>query len=413
MKKTMATAGVVGLAALAFQTADAAVLTGTISKTANTCPAAISALNGDDCSYNDSHTQPGTDPWVGPDRSSGFYSSSLALNPTTDWTREPSPGDGKVSPNVIANITIGAGNVVSGTIVIGPVAFNNFSAGPAGRGEDGWTSATITLAPKAADSLIGTHTLIIGSAGFPPYIQASNASDQFPSETAADSNASPAPDVLWWATPAPAIGITNVEGNTGTTGTMGVSDFVGYSCNDVNGNPADGACGGASSFQDRGNFENILLKIRRDTAGNPIGVEGFLVQGGAGAQNPATTPNWVAWTFSATVDTDGDGILDINDNCTLTDNNGTTTANPPQTCDANQEGFGNICDADINNTGLTTSGDYTLLRNALNTANAAADLNCSGLVTSSDYTILRNRLNTAPGPSGLTCASTPPNPPCP
>ena len=48
-----------------------------------------------------------------------------------------------------------------------------------------------------------------------------------------------------------------------------------------------------------------------------------------------------------------------------------------------------------------TSADYVILRDALNTANAAADLNCSGLVTSSVYSVLRNRLNMAPGPSGL------------
>jgi hypothetical protein len=298
MKRVIATAGVAGLAALAFQTADAAVLYGSMSNNSNTCPFAVGGVNLDDCSYNDSFAQGGSDPWVGPDRSSGFYSSSLANNPTTDWTRAPMPGDGKVSPNVTANLTI-TGTTVSGTLVIGPVAYHNFSAGPAGRGEDGWTSATITLTPKAADSVVG-NTLVIGSAGFPPYLLAADASDQFPSETGADSNASPTPDVLWWAGPSP-IGITNVEGNTGTTGTMGVADFVGWNCNDVDGNAATGACSSASSFRGRGNWENILLKITTDGSGNATAVEGFLVQGGAGAPSSTTLPNWVAWTFGATV----------------------------------------------------------------------------------------------------------------
>ena len=74
-------------------------------------------------------------------------------------------------------------------------------------------------------------------------------------------------------------------------------------------------------------------------------------------------------------DTDGDGIQDPIDNCRL-------TANPLQQ-DANLDGFGNICDADINN---------------------------SGTVTTADFGLLRARLGTAPGPSGLACAGTIPCP---
>ena len=176
-----------------MQTADAAVLIGKLSNNANTCPNAIGALNGDDCSYNDSYNQLDVDPWVGPGPSSGFYASSLAGGV---WTNTPAPGDGKVQPTVTANLTIDGSNQVSGTIVIGAVAIQNFSAGPTGRGEDTWTSATITLVPKVADSVVGS-TVVIGSAGFPPYLQAANASDQFTSETGADSNnSSSAPDIL-------------------------------------------------------------------------------------------------------------------------------------------------------------------------------------------------------------------------
>lgn len=93
------------------------------------------------------------------------------------------------------------------------------------------------------------------------------------------------------------------------------------------------------------------------------------------------------------LDTDGDGVPDGIDNCTL-------VANPTQ-LDADGDGYGNLCDADLNNTGLVTAADYVILRNVLNTADPVADLNGSGLVTAADYTILRSRLNTAPGPSGL------------
>jgi hypothetical protein len=294
MKSAIATAGVVGLTALAFQTSDAAVLNGFLSNTANTCPAAIGGTNGDDCSYNDSFAQSGSDPWIGPDRSSAFYSSSLANG---NWTVEPTPGDGKVAPALSVNLTISGSNVVSGTIVIGPVAYHNFSAGPSGRGEDGWTSATITLTPKTADSVAG-NTYVIGSAGFPSYLQSINSTDQFPSETGADSNLGPTPDVPWWSGPSP-VGITHVEGTPGTIGTLASAAVVGWTCNDTDGVITTGACNSASSFRGRGNFENVLLRIQTDGAGNATFVEGFLVQGGAGTANPFTTPNWVAWTFSA------------------------------------------------------------------------------------------------------------------
>jgi len=303
MKKSatrIAAIGAVGLASLAFQTADAAILNGTLSNNANTCANAIGALNGDDCSYNDNWIQPGNgstiDPWVGPGPSSGFYSSSLANGV---WTNEPTPGDGKVNPSVSANITIGGGNLVSGTITVGPVAYHNFSAGPTGRGEESFTSAVITLTPKAADHVNG-NTLIIGSAGFPAYLLAADASDQFPSETGADSN-NGSPDILWWAGPEPSgIGITVGEGNTGTTSSSHV--VSGWGCNDVDGNALTGACNSASTWRNRGNFENILLKIVTDGAGTALSIEGFLVQGNTGTGttdiNGAKNGNWVAWTFS-------------------------------------------------------------------------------------------------------------------
>ena len=54
-------------------------------------------------------------------------------------------------------------------------------------------------------------------------------------------------------------------------------------------------------------------------------------------------------------DADGDGVPDASDNCTL-------VANPTQ-LDADVDGYGNICDADLNNNGLVTTSDYTILRN--------------------------------------------------
>ncbi len=104
----------------------------------------------------------------------------------------------------------------------------------------------------------------------------------------------------------------------------------------------------------------------------------------------------VAWQLLP--DADADGAYDSRDNCISVYNR--------DQFDADDDGYGNICDADLNNSGEVTVADYTILRNLLNTDDPVADLNHSGHVTVADYTILRNRLNTAPGPSGL-CAATP------
>ena len=97
-------------------------------------------------------------------------------------------------------------------------------------------------------------------------------------------------------------------------------------------------------------------------------------------------------------DSDGDGIPDANDNCTL-------EANPTQ-LDADADGYGNRCDADLNNSGTVTTADFGLLRSVLgqpasaSATAAAADMNGSGTVTTADFGLLRARLGTAPGPAG-------------
>ncbi len=97
-------------------------------------------------------------------------------------------------------------------------------------------------------------------------------------------------------------------------------------------------------------------------------------------------------------DGDGDGIADAVDNCTL-------VANPDQ-CDSDQDGFGNRCDADLNNNGATNAQDSTLFRQQLGQSSAApgynvADINCNGVVNAQDSTLFRALLGAPPGPSAL------------
>ena len=108
---------------------------------------------------------------------------------------------------------------------------------------------------------------------------------------------------------------------------------------------------------------------------------------------------WALAVRPGDVDADGDLVVDHLDNCTL-------VANPTQ-LDADGDGYGNACDADLNNSGTVTTADFGLLRSVLGQAAgssalaAASDLNGSGTVTTADFGLLRARLGTVPGPSGL------------
>jgi CSLREA domain-containing protein len=97
-------------------------------------------------------------------------------------------------------------------------------------------------------------------------------------------------------------------------------------------------------------------------------------------------------------DTDGDGVLDQYDNCTL-------VANASQ-CDSDGDGFGNHCDVDLNNNGFGNSQDYVLFRQQIGQPSTApqynqADFNCNGFVNSQDYILFLNRIGQPSGPSGL------------
>lgn len=101
-------------------------------------------------------------------------------------------------------------------------------------------------------------------------------------------------------------------------------------------------------------------------------------------------------------DTDGDTQLDGFDNCTL-------VANTNQR-DSNGDYYGNVCDADLNNSGLTNTADFAIQRSVLNQSvgnllAAAADLNHSGTVTAADFAILRSVLNQSASASPTAAAA--------
>lgn len=100
--------------------------------------------------------------------------------------------------------------------------------------------------------------------------------------------------------------------------------------------------------------------------------------------------------FSAdpSADSDEDGVPDASDNCT-------ETANAAQT-DADADGYGNLCDADLNNDCVVNTTDLGLLRVAFFSSDAAADFNSDGIVNVTDLGLMRTAFFAAPGPSGQT-----------
>ena len=106
------------------------------------------------------------------------------------------------------------------------------------------------------------------------------------------------------------------------------------------------------------------------------------------------------WTFSnlqLIEDVDADGVVDVVDNCSQ-------VANPGQ-CDSDADGYGNHCDADLNNNAAVNAQDTTLFREQLGLPSVGpayipADLNCSGAVNAQDSSLFRQLLGKPVGPSG-------------
>ncbi len=95
------------------------------------------------------------------------------------------------------------------------------------------------------------------------------------------------------------------------------------------------------------------------------------------------------------LDSDGDGVSDDSDNCI-------DVANPDQR-DTHGDGYGNICDPDLDNDGIVNVLDLGILRNAFFDSGAGldADLNGDEVVNTVDLGIMKSYFFGPPGPSGV------------
>jgi hypothetical protein len=114
-------------------------------------------------------------------------------------------------------------------------------------------------------------------------------------------------------------------------------------------------------------------------------------------------------------DTDGDGIPDVLDKCMLDSRNATA----PATCDSDVDGYGNVCDADFDQSFGVNPIDFTkyfipAFKTGIDSGSRGTDMDCAGSVVSpTDFTMFfvpkfKGLLGGAiPGPSGLACAGQP------
>lgn len=130
-------------------------------------------------------------------------------------------------------------------------------------------------------------------------------------------------------------------------------------------------------------FDTVEMLLDRDGDGLPDLYEDKNLNGivDAGESDPLNP------------DTDGDGVKDGYDNCTL-------VANANQR-DTNGDGYGNVCDPDLNNDGVVDATDLNIMKSRFYGHDPDADLNGDGVVNTGDLAILKAYTGKNPGPSGL------------
>ncbi|MFK8029401.1 MAG: peptidoglycan DD-metalloendopeptidase family protein [Gammaproteobacteria bacterium] len=95
--------------------------------------------------------------------------------------------------------------------------------------------------------------------------------------------------------------------------------------------------------------------------------------------------------IAASLDSDGDAVFDHEDNCIARPN--------PAQQDSNGDGYGNACDADLNNDGVINFIDISAFAATFLTTDADADFNSDGVVNFLDLLVVQTMFLSPPGPS--------------
>lgn len=139
----------------------------------------------------------------------------------------------------------------------------------------------------------------------------------------------------------------------------------------------------------------ITLILMSDESGvpNPDAQSVFKLDGESSDSN-LIIDDFEAFGLEPPVDNDGDGVPDAADNCSEKEN--------PDQRDTDGDGFGNICDPDLNNDGVVNFADVSLWVPFFNTATTGdADFNGDGFANFGDYALYPEFFLLAPGPSGV------------
>ncbi len=151
----------------------------------------------------------------------------------------------------------------------------------------------------------------------------------------------------------------------------------------------------------RGEFLRSFDHGEEVTLEAPLKVGNYQFERWAGSKNSNSNVLSVKMDRNATllpvyrqaVDDDEDGVADSEDNCL-------GLANGAQT-DSDEDGYGNACDADLNNDGIVNTLDLGAFRKVFGSSDADADFNNDGIVNTLDLGRMRNLFGKAPGPSAL------------
>lgn len=134
-----------------------------------------------------------------------------------------------------------------------------------------------------------------------------------------------------------------------------------------------------------------------DSGGGSASSTNYRIVDTVGQPTPAGVSTSASYTLSAGFqsppDFDEDGVRNFMDNC-LFEANGNQR-------DTNADGFGNICDPDLNDDLAINAVDLGILKSRFFTADPDADFNGDGFVNPVDLGIMKARFFTAPGPSGI------------